>query len=349
MPIPRKRRVDTIGVRYLRGERRREEYDKILIDHLGVEDEDVLGIGEVNNKRFLVKLETNEYKRVINDFCGRPQMISDDIVVMIDDVCSYQTKVIVRQVPFEIDLDDLMNIFSRYGKVNNICQGSILGGRYQGKPSSDFFVYMDVLSPIPNYLFLKDTLTYISVYYPDRRDSFTCRNCGYPGHVFDDCEVENDEDKINIIDLGHTEDSVVKNVIPLIQNVSTSQENIPGASMQNTDVTSSVEEEDSSPMKEGIDECNPPITGTPSKSSPIKDTIGSVPQQTVNDNQETKSSKNANQESDISKNDISKLTPSPKTCCSQNAGDLKAENGLSNLNSSPKILSLKPLMKPLVI
>ena len=37
-----------------------------------------------------------------------------------------------------------------------------------------------------------------------------------------------------------------------------------------------------------------------------------------------------------SKNDISKLTPSPKTCCSENSGDLKAENGLSNLNSSPE-------------
>ena len=121
MPIPKLRRINTIGIRYLRGERRREEYDKILADHLKLEDEEIIRIGEVNNKRFLVKLDCYEtYMKIINDFSDKPQKIDEETIVMIDDVCSYQTKVTVRQVPFEITQDHLYMIFGSYGKVFNI-------------------------------------------------------------------------------------------------------------------------------------------------------------------------------------------------------------------------------------
>ena len=140
MPIPKLRRVNTIGIQYIRGERRREEYDKILADHLGLDDDEILRIGEVNNKRFLVKLDSAEtYARIIDRFSGQPQVIEEDLIVVIDDICSYQTKVTVRQVPFEVSKDDLYKIFGIYGRVFNITEGTIVGGRYQGWQSSDFF------------------------------------------------------------------------------------------------------------------------------------------------------------------------------------------------------------------
>ena len=87
MVIPKLRRVNTIGIRYIRGERRREEYDKILADHLGLEDDEILRIGEVNNKRFLVKLDSAEtYKRIIDEFSVHPQVIDDNIKIVVDDV-----------------------------------------------------------------------------------------------------------------------------------------------------------------------------------------------------------------------------------------------------------------------
>ena len=121
MPIPKLRRVNTIGIRYIRGERRREEYDKILADHLGLDDDEILRIGEVNNKRFLVKLDSAEtYSRIIDGFSGQPQVIEEDLIVVIDDVCSYQTKVTVRQVPFEVSKDDLYKIFVIYGRISTL-------------------------------------------------------------------------------------------------------------------------------------------------------------------------------------------------------------------------------------
>lgn len=83
MPIPKLRRINTIGIRYIRGERRREEYDKILADHLGLDDAEILRIGEVNNKRFFVKLDSDEtYESIIDGFNGEPQVIDDNIIVV---------------------------------------------------------------------------------------------------------------------------------------------------------------------------------------------------------------------------------------------------------------------------
>ena len=47
-----------------------------------------------------------------------------------------------------------------YGRAFNITEGSIVGGRYQGWQSSDYFVYKDVTVPMPNYLYV-NLYTYI--------------------------------------------------------------------------------------------------------------------------------------------------------------------------------------------
>ena len=63
MFIPKRRRQNSIGVKYVQGIIKDEHYEQIFETILGLNDEDILKIDEVNTKHFTFKVEQYIYEK----------------------------------------------------------------------------------------------------------------------------------------------------------------------------------------------------------------------------------------------------------------------------------------------
>ena len=113
MGFPEKKRVNTIGIRYIKGEREDSHYRTIIVDILGVSEDEIGGICEMGPKRFMLKVASAEiYLRICREFVhgGYAYRISDDIEFEVDDISTYKNRVRVTKVPFEMENEELKSL-----------------------------------------------------------------------------------------------------------------------------------------------------------------------------------------------------------------------------------------------
>ena len=189
MAAPRVKRLNTIGIRYLEGERVDDDLPLILDVTLGINDEDFTGISNSGKDRVMVKLRNQmTYDELCLRFANETLDIEDGdrkLKVRVEDLSTYRTKVIVRNVPFELTDFMLRDILVDYGEVHRINQCTRQYGRYKGILNGERWVEMEVKRPIPSSLFIQCTRTYITLYHP--KQIKTCRRCGHPDHFAKDC------------------------------------------------------------------------------------------------------------------------------------------------------------------
>ena len=121
MDFPKIKHVNTVGIRYTRGEREDSHYAKIIVDVLEVSEDEIGGICEMGPKRFMLKVASaRTYERLCRTYVGARCTIGDDIELEVDDISTYKYRVCVTKVPFEMENYQLRVLLERYGRVENI-------------------------------------------------------------------------------------------------------------------------------------------------------------------------------------------------------------------------------------
>ena len=90
MCFPKIKRVNTVGIKYTKGEREDSHYVKIIVDVLEVSEEEIGGICEMGPKRIMLKVTSaRTYERLCMIYVGATCKIGDDIEFEVDDVSTY--------------------------------------------------------------------------------------------------------------------------------------------------------------------------------------------------------------------------------------------------------------------
>ena len=203
MPAPELKRVNTLGIRLVEGRLTMEIYDKIIDDILGLDVDDLYGIGERNDYKFLLKLNTEEkYEEICNNFTASNISVAPGIVIEVNDISSYRTRIVVKDIPFELSEDMLKLILGEYGKVekvNRYYNYRLRNSKYEKVKTDRVIVWMELDCSIPSSFYIKQSQTYVYAMYDNQPK--TCLQCGVYGHMARNCNTRGDR-RSNIIDLS---------------------------------------------------------------------------------------------------------------------------------------------------
>ena len=79
MGFPKLKRVNTVGIRYTKGERNEDHYFEIINNILKVTRDQIFGMAEMGKKKFMLKLNTfATYNELVNEFVGKRLIIDDE-------------------------------------------------------------------------------------------------------------------------------------------------------------------------------------------------------------------------------------------------------------------------------
>ena len=199
MEIPKRRRQNTIGVRYIKGSIIDEHYEEIIENKLGLKDEDIKKIEELNPTTFIFKLDEHEYNRICDEYAYKFIHIDEFTVILIEDISSYVTKVKVNGNSLDIEESEIMRILSEYGYIKrHYYKGKYNVKYFQKRETGMLILHMELDKPIPSSFFIKDTRTFLYVKYTGQ--PLTCHNCGELNHKVKDC-LTRPGNGINVIDL----------------------------------------------------------------------------------------------------------------------------------------------------
>ena len=176
------KRVNCIGITYNVGEIQEYHYEKIIERILGVPENEVEGIDNRGNTRFIFEVSTRKrYEIICETFTGRDIAIGNNCRIQVDDISSYGTRVEISRVPFEVTNDMLTIMLQKYGNVYK-CQNyyKTFGKYRQLNKSGDRIVWMKLKEQIPQSLQINQTQMTIYVQYPNQ--PMSCNKCGHTGH-----------------------------------------------------------------------------------------------------------------------------------------------------------------------
>ena len=209
MAVPILKRENTLGITYIEGEIKEHHFEIIIERVLGVPEEEVIGIDNRGNARFLFEVSTQQrYANICVGFTGRDIPIEHGIVIQVDDISSCSTMVKLSRVPLNLDNDVLTQILQKYGEVEK-CQNYFRKfGKYcKLKKSGDRIAWMQLTQMIPQSLYIKHIENFIYVKHPNQQ--FTCNKCGDIGHRGRFCNVQPEDFKhvvdVNVLDPLQTE------------------------------------------------------------------------------------------------------------------------------------------------
>ena len=118
LEIPEIKKINNIGVAYIRGERKDPHYRHIIENILRVPEVEVLGIAPRGRDKFLFKVSNSKmYDYICKNFTCKEFVLDENTVIRIDDISSYGTRIHVSRVPMERTNDSLSQDFSFYGEV----------------------------------------------------------------------------------------------------------------------------------------------------------------------------------------------------------------------------------------
>ena len=177
MVLPKLKKINTVGIRFTKGQRKDAHYEMIIEGILKVQESDIAGIAEMGPKRFMLKVSTHYvYQDICRHFIGKTLKIDDDHEFEIDDLSTYKHRVRVRKVPFEMNDYALKSLMERYGRVENINPSYKRYGSYERVLSDERIVWMIVDFSIPSSLYITDSQTFMFFSYIEQPQ--TCHKCG---------------------------------------------------------------------------------------------------------------------------------------------------------------------------
>ena len=148
---PELKRENTIGINFIEGCCEEELYEIIIEQILGIPEDEVEGIDDRGNTRFIVKVTSGErFEYTCSNFIGRNIRIRSGYIVQVEDVSTYKTRISLTNVPFEMNNEMVKELFERYGKVVK-CQYQFPRnlGNIKGLKTGYRSVWMEVSHPIP--------------------------------------------------------------------------------------------------------------------------------------------------------------------------------------------------------
>ena len=201
MDEPELPRINQLGITYQHGEVRDFHFDLILQRILRIPENQIVGIDERGDHRFLFEVETKElYDTVCEQFTGRDIPISHGCVIQVDDISSYGTKIELSRVPLQVSNDMIRNVLQKYGEVYKVQNYYKKYGKFRNLRKSGFRIArVKLRNHIPQSLLLKQTQTNINVKYHSQPAS--CYKCGNSDHKSWQCNTPQ-ENYINKIDLN---------------------------------------------------------------------------------------------------------------------------------------------------
>ena len=190
---PKVKKVNTISLRFVKGERSRELAKYILKDIFKLQPKDIFGIGNEGKASIHVKFRsTDVYNDISTQYHGEHLRIDldEETTVQVIDVSTYSIKVSMKNVPFELSNTAIDKILQNYGSVNKVLLNSITDKDdwFYDSMTMERTAYMNSMKyPIPSTLLVNLTGTYIYFSYP--RQIRTCNRCGSQDHTSPDCTV----------------------------------------------------------------------------------------------------------------------------------------------------------------
>ena len=187
MVVPKRKRVNTIGIRYVTGSVMNHHYKKIFDGILGVHNSEIIAISERNNTHIIFKLSTSEtYDRICANYTYECIDVDVGHSIVIDDISSYDTVVNVRLIPFEVSSGDMLQILGEYGTVKHRYYRSKYNNEYfQSKKTDRMCIIMSIEKPIPSTIFVVEADDYIYLTHPGQIP--TCHTCGRMDHKVSAC------------------------------------------------------------------------------------------------------------------------------------------------------------------
>ena len=189
MEPPRRKRRNTIGIKFVKGTIKDVHYRKVFEDVLHIRNEHILKIQEYNNTHFMFKVGPENYKMICRDFANKFYPLDEETSIMVEDISNYSTEVRVSNIGLELETDEVLYILSLYGDIHSYF--------YRTRPNVEYFndretgrmtIKMDVKKEIPSTLFIKDTHTLLHIGY--RGQTPTCNRCGSKDHRIRSCVKE---------------------------------------------------------------------------------------------------------------------------------------------------------------
>ena len=194
------KRINNIGITYKKGSIKEHHYETIIEKVLGIPENEIEGVDNRGDMRFLFEVSTKErYDHICENFTGRDITIEDGCVIQIDDISSYSTRIKISKVPFQVTNKMLSDALTKYGKVEKCINYFCEFGKYKDFKKTGFrIVWMHLKCQIPQALLINQTQTTIYVQYENQE--FTCNKCGNVGHRANICN-ELSGNYINIINV----------------------------------------------------------------------------------------------------------------------------------------------------
>ena len=168
---------------------------EILFETMGIAIDAIAGIQHLNRNRIVVKMRFNvEFVELMKKYEDKSVEVGSLSAKIINLSKSY-TYVSVRNAPFELEDDMIVNILSRYGKVENLRNNKFAVGPFKGLLNGVRTVKMWIRENIPSSCSIRGHN--ISFMYSGQVR--TCFKCGLSGHMVKDCNVDTSE-RVNIFD-----------------------------------------------------------------------------------------------------------------------------------------------------
>ena len=199
MEPPRRKRRNTIGIKFTNGIIKDIHYRKVFEDVLLVRNEHILKIQEYNNTHFMFKVGPENYKRICRNYVNQYFTLDEETRILVEDISNFYTEVRVNNIDLEIETEEVLDILSKYGNIHSYY--------YRTRPNVEYFedretgrmsIKMEIKSEIPSTLFIKDTGTLMYIGY--RGQTPTCNRCGSKDHKIRYCDKEIGTGS-NVIDL----------------------------------------------------------------------------------------------------------------------------------------------------
>ena len=181
--------MNTIGVKYLKGVIKDEQYETIIENILGLRDEDILKIEEFNSTRFLFQVNKGNYDNICNNHVCKFLTLDEDTIIMVEDISSYKTEIFVSNIKFDMTEEEVLKILEKYGTIkNHYYRGKQSVKYFHGRGTEHMTVIMELQSHIPSALYIKDTACDLLISYAGQ--PITCHRCGDLNHKIKSCNKQ---------------------------------------------------------------------------------------------------------------------------------------------------------------
>ena len=210
MVIPAMPKVNTIGIRFIKGSKTEDLLDTIIHDKLGIPVTELAGLADYGPTKHLVKVKSEQmYDHLVSRYVGYPLRIDNNNEIEVDDLSSYKDRVNISRVPFEMSQETLESLLGRYGQVDKLIVRTSRDRKHRNVPIDQALVFMSVTTPIPSTLWIIEAQQYM--YFSYKQQPQTCINCGSLAHkalrcdVFKDTRPENRPNAVSV-SAGDTQD-----------------------------------------------------------------------------------------------------------------------------------------------